>query len=169
MRERERKYDELRTPCILQYKRAMLRVVCWPRVKTRLSRANGKKELDLWPTSSFSPVRHAYPPTRRRSGFLGHGCTRGRLCISTLSPRGPRGEALLASYHHGRTDVSRQFEEQIGCRWIWRTSIGTERFLWNKYSPRKLPTTLREHVALVESEDNCSALSGNHHFSDTVL
>lgn len=100
----ERKYDEPRAPCISRYKSAMLRVVCWLRVKTWLSRANGEKELDLWPTSSFSPVRHAYPPTRRRSGFLGHGCTRGRFCVSILSPRGPRGEALLVSYHHGRTD-----------------------------------------------------------------
>lgn len=116
--ENEGKYDELWAACISRYKSAMLRVVCWPRVKIRLSHANGEKELDLWPTSSFSSVRHAYPPTRWRSGFLGHGCTRGRLCVSILSPRGPRGEALLASYHHARTDFSRQFEEQIDFRWI---------------------------------------------------
>lgn len=132
----------------------MLRVVCWPRVKTWLSRgeSNEEKELDLWPTSSFSPIRHAYPPTWRRSGFLGHGCTRGRLCVSILSPRGPRGEALLVSYHYGRTDVSRQFEEQIGCRWIWRTSIGTERFLRNKDPLRELQTTLRQHVPFVNQK-----------------
>jgi len=71
-----------------------------PRVKPRsLARRGGGEEDHGWPTSSFSPsrVRHASPPTRRRFGFLGHGCTRGRPSVPTLSPRGLYGEARASS------------------------------------------------------------------------
>jgi len=83
----------------------MLRIVR-PRVKARsLARRGGGEEDHGWPTSSFSPsrVRHASPPTRRRFGFLGHGCTRGRSTVPTLSPRGPHGEARASSESRSAT------------------------------------------------------------------
>lgn len=136
---------------VYRYKRAMLRVVCWPRVKTRLSRVNGEKELDLWPTSSFSSVRHAYPPTRRRSGFLGHGCTRGRETLrfyiiptwttwggSSSSPT-TTGELTFRASSKSRSAVDGFSEQTTASRDSFEIKI----------LPRELCTIPRKHVTFV--------------------
>jgi len=94
----KRKCAEPGTPCIPLY--ASYSDAASPaESKAALSRRGGGEEDHGWPTSSFSPsrVRHASPPTRRRFGFLGHGCTRGRPSVPILSPRGSYGEARASS------------------------------------------------------------------------
>jgi len=107
------------------YKNMMLSVIYWPRVKPRsLARMERRSSAGrLLPSLRYDTLIHQ-PDDRPVFSVT---AARGGDPVFLHYPHVDHAGRLFVFYHHERADVSRQFKEQIGSKWIWLTNIGTER------------------------------------------